>query len=49
MELVQRLDDAVLIRFRERIKKRQAEQSVADIFGDRASAGFAAMAEGMKR
>jgi hypothetical protein len=46
IELEQCLDDAVLVRFRERIEEREAEQTVADIFGDRAIARFAAVADG---
>ena len=45
MELEQRLDDSVLVRFRERIEEREAEEPVADIFGDRAIAGLATVAD----
>ena len=35
MELEHCLDDAVLIRFRERIEEREAQEAVTDRFGDR--------------
>ena len=46
LELEQRLNHGVLVCCGERVEEGQPEQSVADVLGDRAIAGFAAVAGG---